>query len=321
MRRHATLHPARGFTVVELLIVMAIIVVLTSLVVVAVRQAQTAARETRTRTVMTSVSQGLARFEADHGYLPPVLDEDRALLAPPDPGSAQYVDEVQDWFSVTSLADFLIGYGEGIEDGHGYPPSEIPPTGIRSPGFDGLWGATGAAGLLTDRNPPTQGKVYGPYIEIDDDRLLASIDGTINPVTGTFNTFFAGEANYDPDAPKVICDYWGSPIRYYRRAYPDGRPGERFAPVDRDDDGAVDPLPALGDVFVLRPYEIRVGADVSNRFPDDNPDVPNGDPSSSRALEGAAFALFSPGQDLSLTPRIRVDEDEFNADNIVELGQ
>ena len=37
-------------------------------------------------------------------------------------------------------------------------------------------------------------------------------------------------------------------------------------------------------------------------------------------LNGALFGLFSPGRDKALNARMRVDVDEFNEDNIVELG-
>jgi len=330
-----------GFTILELLIVVAIVLVLASLVLVGLNKATAAAQVSRTQTLMTSIRQGLVRFREDHGYLPPILDAQRDLLSPPDPDDAAFRDSVQDWFSVTTLADYLVGYGNHREDGYGIVGSEwddeTPPVGIRSPGPDGVWGATkfGWNGVLGRRmrditdpsgSTPTSplrrsaldsGQVFGPYIELGDDRLLASIDGTVNPTTGTLNTFFPGEANYDPDAPKVICDWWGSPIRYYRLPYPGLDPGVRFRATDRDFDGEPDPLPSLGDVFVLRPWDVNDNQSAFNRFNDDGPSADN---ISSRALEAAEFGLLSPGPDRSLDADSRVDVDLVNEDNIVELG-
>ena len=45
-----------------------------------------------------------------------------------------------------------------------------------------------------------------------------------------------------------------------------------------------------------------------------------GDTSSTFELQSAEFALLSPGPDLRADPNVRVDFDEFNRDNIVELG-
>ncbi|MCH8210728.1 MAG: type II secretion system protein, partial [Planctomycetes bacterium] len=204
-----------GFTIVELLIVTAMIILLLSILVVAVNRASRTSQVTNTRALMNSISQSLERFKEDVGYFPPVLGVDRELLDPPDPVALtpdEYRDQIQQWYSVTTLADYLIGYGDDQQDAY-------DGVGIRHPGRDTVWGATiyGAAdGSLGARNagtgPASAGKVYGPYLELKDERLLAGIDPNGNIV-------FPGE---DPDFvtyPKIIVDYWGQPIRYYRQLY------------------------------------------------------------------------------------------------------
>ena len=159
----------------------AIIIVLLSILIVAVNAAARTAQRGHTRFLMNSIRQALIRFKDDVGYYPPVLDDDRGLFSPPDPRDAGYPDDVQSWFSRTSLAEYLLGYGEGAEDGYGYadaPTPETPPLGIRHPSRDGVWGATtygGADGTLGARSPPLEGQVFGPYLQLKDERLLAAI--------------------------------------------------------------------------------------------------------------------------------------------------
>lgn len=319
-----------GFTIVELLIVTAMIILLLSILVVAVNRASRTSQITNTRALMNSISQSLERFKEDVGYYPPVLGVDRSLdvteipdptiLDPPD--DPDYVQSVQDWFSYTSLAEYLLGYGEGLEDGYGYANfNETPMTGIRDPGPDAVWGATvgGGGGTLSERNPPLDGKRFGPYLQLQDDRLLASMDGTMDSF-GNLNVYFPGEGNYNDNDPKVITDYWGRPIRYYRTVY---KPGAIKYPFRAASLGGF--TPTLADVFVLRPWEVDPGAATDSPIADFGG---QGDTTATYALKTAAFALFSAGADRSLDWMSRFDINDpdgdkisgENEDNIVEVG-
>ncbi len=302
-----------GFTIVELLITMAMIILLLSILTVAIASATRTSQSANTRALMNSIKQALARFKADIGYYPPVLDANRDLDNPwgpdgiPQPdGSGDDIDP-NDWYTETALADYLIGYGNEQQDGHGDPADPNRPSlGIRHPGPDGVWLATrnGLDGSLGSRNivgGNPFGRVYGPYLELKDERLMAFTDG--NSTNGRLDVYFPGERLYNPNDPMVIVDYWGSPIRFYRRPYP---PGALQSPYH----GAT-----LADVFVLRPFEIKPGAEVDGLLDGNN------DPSTTYALRTAEVALFSPGPDRSFDDLGRRDEPaQFNADNIVELG-
>ena len=314
-----------GFTIVELLIVTAMIILLLSILVVAVNRASRTSQVTNTRALMNSISQSLERFKEDVGYFPPVLgpedpsnpvdaDEFRNLKYQFTGNLSNYEAEVQDWFSYTSLAEYLLGYGEGLEDGYGYANfNETPTTGIRDPGSDAVWGATigGGGGTLSERNPPLDGKRFGPYLELKDERLVASTDGTYDP-NDNLNVYFPGEGNYNDNDPKVLTDYWGRPIRYYRTVY---KPGAIKYPFRAASLGGF--TPTLADVFVLRPWEVDPGAATDSPIADFGA---QGDTTATYALKAAAFALFSAGADRSLTFDRRFDESEFNKDNIVEVG-
>ena len=287
-----------AFTMIELLVVMGVVVTLLGILVVAVGKAANTAQTTSTRAMMNSMKVALHTFRNDIGYLPPVLGAttvDPSL--PPnnhdlrklfDPASvlpellngtanAAYAVDIQEWFSWTTLPEYLIGYGNHDQDGYGFDATtgfwdnELPPIGLRDPGPDGVWAATvygaGDGSLLSRMSRPNpnpnalsnidRGKVYGPYLELKDDHLLASTDGTTDS-RGRLNLFFPGDGGYDPLLPKVIVDYWGNPIRYYRRLYAPGSLKSPYRPY-----GPGTRPPTLSSVFVLRPFEIKPGSAIA----------------------------------------------------------
>ncbi len=334
---------AGGFTLVEMLIVIAIIIILLGILLVGLNHATKTAQTAHTKALMTSIRQGLVRFKEDVGYYPPVLGVERELIDLPnitDLSDIDFVKQMDQWYSWTSLGEYLVGYGHQEQDGYGYKSpaqggplynDENPPVGIRHPGHDGVWNSTSRNGTLADRFstivPPQVGgkaKVYGPYLELDNDRLL----GSLYLSAGEYKIAFPGEANYDATAPKVIVDYWGNPISYYRRLYPEGALTQSYRPnIDYDLDGDIDErdLPTLSDVVTLRPWELEPGQGANRPRAKDEVD----DPTTSILLESAEFALFSPGPDQtsdrekaledSRRPH-RVDPDDYNRDNIVEVG-
>ncbi len=361
----------RGFTLIELLMTIIIIVILVALLSVAVNSARTAAQRAATRSVMTALAQATEVFRGDIGYLPPVLGADRSLGIPPefpptglDTGVSQtYRVEIQDWYSITSPAEYLIGYGDHDDDGYGWVPgdvateAELPALGIRHPGMDGVWSATDPDADLSGAGNwsrvarasayDARGRVYGPYLELDDGDLMGRLldadgDGVsdIDPVTGQPVVLHAGDPGYDVTMPMVIVDAWGSPIRYYRALYPfNGRGPIDGAPqletgIAHQFPRTVDPFrPTLSDFFLLRPYEFGSQTVVDAVLPDmRNSSDSGGDTSTSMELQAGQYAYFSSGADRLLNAAIRADEpglpgnsgddmtDQTNRDNIVEVG-
>ncbi|MGI9013012.1 MAG: prepilin-type N-terminal cleavage/methylation domain-containing protein [Phycisphaerales bacterium] len=305
----------RGFTLIEVLVVVGVIIILITLVIVGLALASGKAGAARTQALMGSISQGMAQFKSDHGMIPPTLgdrnpsmpDDLRNLFAPP---AASDYAALQDWWSITTPAEYLLGYGGAAYDG-------ANGLGIRSPGHDGYWGGArdtsgnGTPGEVADRRPEgfrpgpddrPEGRVYGPYIEINDERFVGSID------FNTGNVFLPNEAGYDSDAPKAIVDYWGEPIRFYAK-----HPGRVKYP---------DRVMSLADVVLLRPYNMAPGSSAASLYAD-----AAGDTSTSIALKSAEFALFSPGEDRTGNQNFRIDDPNFaptaftNEDNIVVTGQ
>ena len=348
MRAHPGTNRRRGFSVVELLVAMAIVVTLIALLVVAVERAMRGGQQAQTEFLMGSIEQGLTQFRNDHGYLPPVLGRSgtagsqnpgtlgylRDVLAPPQNAANQ-----QAWFSITTLAEYLLGYGDRSSDGYGAigdPPysnpnaqgvSEIPTLGLRGPGRDGAWGAIVnprsaqglSPGVFLARNPgdagvfpnaagnavQLEGRVYGPYLELQDERLLGAVTGIVN---GNPVIAFPGEIDNFDDFPKVLCDYWGSPIHYFRRPYLGSDPGKQNLNLN------------LGDVAAIRPWEVPPGQDIDG-FADASTDISGGDSTTTRDLLAAEFALLSPGPDRGVNLAVRRDQAGLNEDNLVKVGR
>ena len=380
----------RAFTIIELLTVVGIIVVLVGLLVVAVSSASKAAQAASTRSMMGAVSRGLTQFKTDTGYLPPVLGFPttgasqttsvgylRDLVLPPiltvAPTPLQ-VTQIQNYYSMTAMVEYLIGPGGKNEDGYGAigqwtdlgvnaavknaAAKESPAAGIRSPLKDGVWGAysnpklneanqdlaSGAPGNFSRRNLPkpielnvqanhffevngtlnsfynaravqknnVSGRVLGPYLELKDGSLLGAIVGT-DSVTGQPIVARAGDNNWNPTAPKVLLDYYGQPIRFYRKGYANGDP-KRVGGKEVGGGLGTGVGWDLSDIFVLRPQSFLPNTEIDGLADG------NGDTTTSRSLQMADFALFSSGPDQRADFTVRRDVTLFNEDNIVEVG-
>ena len=346
----------RAFTIIELLTVVGIIVVLVGLLVVAVSSASKVAQAASTRSMMGAVSRALTQFKTDMGYLPPVLGSPttgatqtgsvgylRDLVLPPNltggPTPLQ-VTQIQNYYSMTSMVEYLIGPGGRDEDGYGaigIPANttqgfkELPPAGIRSPLKDGVWGAylnpgpgNQTLGNFSRRNLPltaaantstvanVSGRMLGPYLELKDGSLLGAIVGT-DSVTGQPIVARAGDNNWDPTKPKVLLDYYGQPIRFYRKGYVNGDP-KRIGGKRVGEGTATDVGWDLSDIFVLRPQRFDPNTEIDGLADG------NGDTTTSRSLQMADFALFSSGPDQRADFTVRRDATLFNEDNVVEVG-
>ena len=350
MKMHST-HSGRcsrrpAFTMTELLVTIGSLTTRLVSLVVAIGSVRETARVASTRAVMTAMSQATNRFREDTGYLPPVLDNDRGLVdavpitdATGAGGQPRYLTQMQGWYSYTSPAEYLIGYGNQSQDGLGGDPGGASSRpGIRFPGADGVWGATrdsdtggligcgaGGPGPLASRQPSTSGKVLGPYLELKDESIIGSLavetgnafawdSSSIDPSSGAPKVFFPGEAGYDRNAPKVIVDAWGTPIRYYRRAYPMGNPSGSFKATHVPMAGMSGASqtwthrPTLSEFIALRPFEIEPSQATDYVFQPGGSGTSwgdfseggvgiSGDPTTTTSLQSGEFAFLSAGPD------------------------
>lgn len=353
MLRLARTTTARAFTITEMLVTVGVIVVLASILITALAQAGRAAQRGKTMFLMTSIKDAITRFEADHGYVPPVLGANGTNQGQPGFGrdllglpSSTY--QRQGYYSITSLPEYLLGYDDRRMDGFGYvatsnallPPDdslpgyrEHPALGMRSPGPDGVWNATlnprmgsGSNGMLfLNRNPGNlgslsfgnnaqmTGKVYGPYIDLKDATVLGEVEGL----------------DFDTSNSHALRQTWDRVILPGDTGYGSDNNPKVFLdywgspirfyrqPPQHVSAPSTSSGASLGDIIALRPKSYEVGAGATSGYAD-----ANDDDSTSRALVAAYYALFSSGADRKNHDSKRFDDTNgYNSDNIVEVGR
>lgn len=223
--RHAKRRAIRGgFTLIEMLMVIAIIALLVGLLIVALGRVRRTGEFASTEKLMRSIDMGLAQFKEDHGFLPPLLDDTIANGAGTDllPYPVDRSKNI-DYYSVLTLAPYLVGVGDLNGDGNVDQYDDgVEGAGFRDPGTDQAWGYTFSGTSGRGRKaywqskekmmgtPPTRqipGKVSGPYLQVSGEKEIgyarnrAGIElRGAQPGSGLF----------------AINDYWGGSIRYYR---------------------------------------------------------------------------------------------------------
>ena len=73
--RNSITTPAKGFTLIEILVVIAIIAVLAGILLAALSGVQKAAQKTQTESLMQSFARACDSFALDHGRYPGLLPE------------------------------------------------------------------------------------------------------------------------------------------------------------------------------------------------------------------------------------------------------
>jgi type II secretory pathway pseudopilin PulG len=164
--------PGRGFTVVEILVVLGIVIGVISTLVVGLGLAARRARVANTEFLMNSIVAGMTRFRAETGYIPPILGDAQqlsssgnvtnpngnsapavgwlrnVLLPSPLPvtasggpnygaWSASQVVALQRWCSATTIPEYLLGLGDRSQDGYGVimESNGALPTNTGTPGY------------------------------------------------------------------------------------------------------------------------------------------------------------------------------------------
>jgi len=230
----------RAFSLIELLMVIAIIGLLVSVLIVALNKVRGTGESASTEQLMRAIDMSLSQFKSDHGFLPPLLDDTIAAngsaeLVPYDIARADRID----YYSSLTLAPYLIGVGDLNGDGRQDEYDDgLAGAGFRDPGRDRSWGysyaASGGRGrkqYWRDQEKPGRsagdpkvipGPTFGPYLTVGgEDRI----------VYGTNRT---GAAFTDARPLFAVTDYWGGAIRYFRhwpKVLPPGETLESHVPV------------------------------------------------------------------------------------------
>ena len=193
--------PRSGFTLIEILVVISIIVILLGILLVALSSARNRAYAAQTTAVMDSFAQSCEKFRQDHGFLPGVVPE--AILA----GSPQ--------ISGTENALLHLMGGYVVED-------EIGANAYNAYSTDDGWREVSFDDNSDDGNykmkfnlqrigegPTIKGRKFSPYFSPSEREML---DIEMNG-SEQYSPGFGGSEVLLPD----LVDGWGRPILYFRQ--------------------------------------------------------------------------------------------------------
>lgn len=249
MNRTLQRNPRNGFTLVELLVVISIVVLLTGILLVVTTKALRAADTSATKFLMSSMTSGLEQFKTDFGYYPPLIRDDFEDMEPDrsvlevQPNAGEELRRYR-YFSMSSLSVYMLGVGR-LETSDLATPNLDPDRhdgiggpGIRDPGADKSWGG---ARDRSKNNPTRTGRVYGPYVDIgdgDSTRAVTFLDlgSKVDENPRKPGETISLQSDLDQTLP-LFVDAWGTAIRYYRPGWQTRRPttGEftlDYAPIE-----------------------------------------------------------------------------------------
>jgi prepilin-type N-terminal cleavage/methylation domain-containing protein len=176
----------RGFTLVEMLVVVGIIVVLVGILLPMLTKAQTRAMRTRMQLDVQTLVAAMENYKADMRDYPHIDYNDAALVGSPPGGAAPAASNP----GAVVLCSALVGPGGVNVDGYG-------ATGV--PTGTGIQGAPG----FTIR---PRGQVYGPYIDVSRFKFIA------DPTMSNSATNVAGNL----ESNLCLADRYNHPILYFK---------------------------------------------------------------------------------------------------------
>ena len=195
-------HRRPGFTLVELLIVMGIIVLLMGVLLPAVMHAMKTGRKSRLQADMHTIDMALEAYKSDFGDYPNFPSN---ISSP----SGQW--DLYSQRGAELLCRALIGPGPGVlksrpspdnsgEDGAGDPNNPI----LSGPGFRTRIGVDSTGAFVA------QGKVWGPYLSPDKFRVLS-----LSTVPNVSTVFSSTQSTGSIDATAVLLDSENHVILYF----------------------------------------------------------------------------------------------------------
>jgi prepilin-type N-terminal cleavage/methylation domain-containing protein len=193
-----------GFTMIEMLIVLGILLLLVGLLVPALTAVKNVAKETKQKAQFSTIELALASFKNDHGDYPP---SDWAL--PPNPAS--------NYCGAQKLAEALLGW-----DLLGFHPDTAwRADGLDATGGFGTYDPTKSRDLNGDGIPDTMIERKEPYLELGTasafklrDLYRVNVNWNLAPDTYVLCDAFTNKKIMLTATGKTVKA--GTPILYYR---------------------------------------------------------------------------------------------------------
>ena len=193
--------PRSGFTLIEVLVVISIIVILLGILLVALSSARNRAYGAQTTAVMDSFAQACEKFRQDHGYLPGIVPE--AILAG-DPRISG---------TENALLHLMGGYVVESEIGQTAYDEYSSADGWIEFVFNNPSDSNGYRMKVNRQRigegPVIKGQKWSPYFS-PSEREMADIEAL---GSAQYSPGFGGAGQLLPD----LLDGWGRPILYFRQ--------------------------------------------------------------------------------------------------------
>ena len=200
-----------GFTLVELMVVLAIIAALAALITPALLNSRTAARNAAIKTEIDSLHMALMNYRNEYGSFPPCADANPTAAGPPITSAAQThlkrlfprcttvsgsTGQFQSATAITpanALASWLLGYT-------GSPTNPLIPATDRKRLFD-FDDTRIAAGAYAPA-----GKAQSPYIYINAAQYAQQAASPLVLGSGTYSPVIrTGSSYFNPDTFQILC--------------------------------------------------------------------------------------------------------------------
>ena len=236
MKNHTKTSPRFGFTLIEILVVIAIIAILAGILLAALSGVQQAAKKTQSSSLMQSFARACDEFALDHGRYPGLLPE--SLLGETN---------------ITSTQNALLELMGGARAKHLQSPTSVVDE------FDNFGGIE----LFIDEIDPVTN--LGWSLKFDESRYGEGpwINGRV------FEPYFSPKSSdlqYDSDNPDVLptlVDSWDTPIIYLRSARKNG-------PIIDDPNNSGNPGYVLPQYDLPNLYFSTLNTSQSLIYPDDD---------------------------------------------------
>ena len=216
-----------GFTLVELLVAIAIIALLLGIVIAGMSGAISFARRAAGTAQLQALSQGIEAFNADMGFYPPLISHLESAHGPietPETLAAKetkanrnqkLADSYREarYMSEWSLAAFLMGEGDLNGDGNDVEADLDKDDGkaglgLRNPGESRAWKAADGS-----HAPQLTGNTYGPYID------QGFVEKFLRRIPVEFDSNAKRIVREDGGTQQYmyqVVDAFDVPVRYYR---------------------------------------------------------------------------------------------------------